>query len=118
MFIRRCLLAVSASLRRGGFFAATAFVVSEAEYAKPRALPPRIPNDEHGIVTYPSKDPYHFTFEALQRVAGEVGMNTTLYKDVAHPRWHNLVVFSLPAAPSRLTAGARGARIAAPLNLL
>lgn len=86
--LKLCLQNLYGSMNSSAEFYATFFLASNSdEWAEPLTHHPG------GIVTYPSKDPYHYTIEDLTSVAIMLGWKTVLIGDWGHPRDQKMVVF-------------------------
>jgi SAM-dependent methyltransferase len=83
-----CLSAVAPHFRPGGRFYATVFLAPESNAQKKFKQVPG------GIVTAPSRDPFHTTLPALDRVAAKaVDWDMTVIGDWEHPRNQQMICF-------------------------
>jgi SAM-dependent methyltransferase len=86
--IQKCLKQIVRTLKVNGAF-----------YATFNELPEDAPSDDHfrrepsGIVTYGSKDPYHYRFRELQGAAGQAGWAARNIGDWNHPRGQHMLEF-------------------------
>jgi len=87
--ILQCLSEMKKVLDENGKFYATFFEDVEGKHATTSIL-----HDPGGIVTYPDKDPFHYTFSTFEEMGCQVGLNVKLIGNWNHPRNQQIMVFT------------------------
>ena len=86
--VRLCLTRLSDVIRIDGAFYATVFL-SQGNHDP--SLPHR--HSPGGIVSYPAKDPFHFTFDELTRCCTDLPWKIESASDWNHPRDQTMITF-------------------------
>lgn len=108
--IRMCLASVADALTPGGIFYATYFEVPEGE-----AINSSVERGE-GIVTRYDRNPFHYSFNDLLRVADGLPLSVERLGDVGHPRGQYMVAFKRKEIDRKTGVRSYGAKDA--LNLV
>lgn len=85
--IVECLIKITQVLKPGGEFFATFFEAPTRAYASPLSHQPG------GIVTYPDKDPYHYSLSEFEKIATTVRLGLRVIGDWQHPRDQKMLAF-------------------------
>ena len=86
--IIQCLVNVQPVLRPGARLLASYFEAPTKAYLAPLTHPPA------GIVTYYSRDSYHYAFEEMQWMADTAQLNVERIGDWGHPRGQTMLSFA------------------------
>jgi 2-polyprenyl-3-methyl-5-hydroxy-6-metoxy-1,4-benzoquinol methylase len=87
--IIRCLIEVSKVIKTQGVFFATFFEAPSSAYLN------QITHEIGGVITNFDEDPFHYSFDEFQWMAGLAGMNVELVGDWKHPRSQKMLAFSV-----------------------
>ncbi len=87
--ILRCLYNAQQVLKPGGRFFATFFEDPKEEYSTGH-----IHHSPGEIVTYPDKDPYHYSFSVFRDLADRARLNVNYIGEWDHPRAQRMLEFS------------------------
>jgi SAM-dependent methyltransferase len=90
--IEKCVLNVEQVLTRGGKFYAT-FFEKPKEIKNNKNISHKT-TDGPDIITYDHKDPYHYTFDELEKVCKNTSMKIEYIGDWNHPRSQKIVSFT------------------------
>lgn len=83
--IARCLAGVVKTLAPGG-----RFFVTWPDNPDPASFPPIAQPD--GTVTYPDREPFHYSFDTLAAIAGTLGARAERLPEAGHPRGESVMV--------------------------
>lgn len=97
--IELCLRRLRPRMVPGGLFQATFFPA-------PEGAPDTGLEQRDGIVTFPHKDPYHYTLDQIATMARRTGWQFRWVGEFGHPRGQNLAEF-IAADPDPLPVGNR-----------
>lgn len=95
--IVRCLAEMKKTLAPAGVFFATFFEAPGSTHLAQIAYP-----DFGGFATSYTKDPYHYSFEEFEWMAGVVGLTVERADSYAHPRGQKMLAFRLVDARDQL----------------
>lgn len=81
-----CLKNTAQILRPGGKFYATIFEVTDAQVNEACV-------QAGGVISYPLKDPYHYTRKSIEEAADTAGLTLEAVEDFSHPRNQKMAIF-------------------------
>ncbi len=85
--VAQCIAAVMAKMNPGGRFYATWLDNPDPRSFRPIAHP-------SGLVSYPTAEPYHYSFAVLQHLCEALGYHAERLDDRSHPRGESVMVIS------------------------
>jgi len=89
--IENCLINTENVLKKGSRFFATFFENSKGEQYSDSISHHRI--DGQDIITFPDKDPYHYSFETIERLTQKTHLEVKYIGDWNHPRNQKMIFF-------------------------
>lgn len=86
--IARCLAEARKVLKPGGRLFATFFEAPSSLHLEP------ITHEPGGVVSYYDADPFHYSFDEIEQLAGTAGLSVEHIGDWGHPRNQRMLCFS------------------------
>jgi cyclopropane fatty-acyl-phospholipid synthase-like methyltransferase len=90
--LKLCFEGVAEYLSKTGKFVATFFLADKTKVSRAKN------HDRGTIITYPDRDPFHYSIESIQAIADRARLTLRIGSEYHHPRGQTVIVFERKSA--------------------